>query len=133
MKKLAIALAILFFAIGIWAYALLRAGQEQPAPTPGPLQAGRQKLHDQLLDSEQREADIEKQDWNSITLLRGLIDAHQRRIQKLTGNAEAGEIIAHDRDAIARLQKRIDDLAAQQSAQPAPTDAAQSSPRALPQ
>ncbi|MFZ0395567.1 MAG: hypothetical protein WCF17_13320 [Terracidiphilus sp.] len=118
MKKLAAAVlfVVVVIAIGI---NLSRASRAPLIATPDPLEAARQKLHAQLVQSEQREAEIEKQDWHSIVLLHQLIDAHQERIEKLTGNTEAGEIIAHDRDAIARLEKRIQDLAAMESDKPA--------------
>ena len=119
MKKFAIALAVVAVCAIVFMFNVLRATQQPVAAEPDPLQQGRQKLHAQLVASEQREAEIEKQDWNSITLLRDLISAHQERMGKLAGNSQAGEIVAHDRDAIARLEKRIQDLAQQQSEKPA--------------
>jgi len=115
MKKFAIALAVVAVCAIVFMFNVLRATQQPVAAEPDPLQQGRQKLHAQLVASEQREAEIEKQDWNSITLLRDLISAHQERMGKLAGNSQAGEIVAHDRDAIARLEKRIQDLAQQES------------------
>lgn len=118
MKKLLLAAALLvtvFFAIG---FNLSRARREPLVITPDPLQAGRQRLHAQLVQSEQHEAEIEKQDWNSIALLNQLVSAHQERISKLAGDSEAGEIVAHDRDAIERLVKRIHDLAAIEAEKP---------------
>jgi len=112
MKKLAIAGAVFIVVIIAIGFNLSRASLEPLAAAPDPLQVGREKLHGQLLQSEQREAEIEKQDWNSIALLRELISAHQTRIEKMSGNTEAGEIVAHDREAIARLEKRIQELAA---------------------
>lgn len=115
MKKLVLAAAlfvIVIFAIG---FNLSRASQEPLVTVPDPLQAGRQKLHAQLVQSEQREAQIERQDWKSIALLNQLVSAHQERIGKLAGNTEAGEIVAHDREAIARLEKRIQDIAVWES------------------
>jgi hypothetical protein len=119
MKKFAIAVGLLVVAGAVWSYNVLRADQEPVSVTPNPVEAGRQKLHDQLAKAAQREGEIEQQDWNSVTLLHALIVAHQERIQKLTGNSEAGEILAHDRDAVARLQKRVNDLVAQESMLPA--------------
>jgi len=118
MKKLAIVAAIFIVVIVAIGFNLSRASQEPLITTPDPLQIGRGKLHAQLIQSEQREAEIEKQDWNSIPLLRELVVAHQARIEKLTGNSEAVEIIAHDQDAIARLEKRIQDLTAIELAKP---------------
>ena len=127
MKKLAIALAVVAVCFIVFMFNVLRATQQPMAAEPDPLQQGQQKLHAQLVASEQREAEIEKQDWNSITLLRDLIDAHQVRMGKLAGNSQAGEIVAHDRDAIARLEKRIQDLAEQESLK-SQTPAAQQAP-----
>ncbi len=118
MNKLVLAAALfvaVIFAIG---FNLSRAIQEPLVTVPDPLQAGRQKLHAQLVQSEQREAEIEKQDWHSTALLNQLVIAHQQRMEKLAGNAEAGEIIAHDRDAIARIEKRIQDIAVWESEKP---------------
>ena len=118
MKKLAIALTLFVLVLVAIGINLSRASREPLVTTPDPLQVGRAKLHDQLVQSEQREAGIEKQDWNSVALLRELIDAHQKRIDELSGNTEAGDIVTHDRDAIARLEKRIQDLAAIESKKP---------------
>ena len=112
MKKLAAAIALFAAVVAGIVINLSRASQEPLVTTPDPLQVARQQLHEQLVQSVQREAEIEKQDWNSIVLLRELINAHQERMAKLTGNPEAAEIIAHDRDAISRLEKRIEELVA---------------------
>lgn len=119
MKKLVLAAAIFVIVITAIGINLSRASQEPLVIAPDPLEAGRQQLHAQLVQSEQREAEIERQDWKSIALLQELIAAHQERIAKLSGNTEAGEIIAHDRDAIARLGKRIQDLIAMEQEKPA--------------
>lgn len=118
MKKLAIAIAVLLILAGFASYNVWRANQDPVTAPPGPLEMGRQQLQSQLKQSEQREAEIEKQDWDSVPLLRDLMSAHQHRIDQLSGNAEAAEIVAHDREAMARLQKRIDEIIAQQSATP---------------
>lgn len=125
MKKLAIAFAVLAVILGIVSFNIWRAYQDPLTATPGPVELGRQQLHQQLLDSQKREAEIEQADWGSITLLQALIKSHQQRIEKLTGNSQAGEIVAHDRDSIARLEKRIADLEAQQRALP-PTESIES-------
>lgn len=119
MKKLAIAVGILAILFVAFMINVLRATQQPVTAAPDPLAAGRQKLHDQLAASEQRETEIEKQDWNSIPLLRELIAAHQQRIAKLDGNNQAAEIVAHDHDAIARLEKRIADLTELEKEKPA--------------
>src|SRR5215469_6192632 len=118
MKKLAIAFAVLILILGIVAYNIWRAYQDPLTTQPTLVELGRQQLHQQLLDSEKREFEIEQADWNSITLLQDLIKAHQTRIDKLTANPQAGEIIAHDKDAIARIQKRIADIEEQQRSLP---------------
>lgn len=125
MKKLLLAAALFVTIIVAIAFNLSRASQEPVVTAPDPLQAGRQKLHEQLVQSEQREAEIEKQDWNSIVLLNQLVTAHQERISKLTGNNQAVDIVAHDREAIARLEKRIHDLDAFKSDKPLSPDAKQ--------
>jgi peptidoglycan hydrolase CwlO-like protein len=127
MKKLLLAAALVVVVIVAIGINLSRASQEPLVTAPDLLQAGRQKLHAQLVQSEQREAEFEKQDWHSIPLLHDLVAAHQKRIAELSGNGEAGEIIAHDNEAIARLQKRIDELAATE-AEKARAAAAQPSP-----
>jgi hypothetical protein len=123
MKKLLLALAALLLLIGFIGWNVWQAVYEPVTTPPTLVELGHQQLHNQLEQSKTREAEIEKQDWDSITLLRGLIDAHQHRIDQLKDNSQAGEILAHDRDAIARIEKRIADLQAQQAeqaAQPAP-------------
>lgn len=119
MKKILIALGVLVLIGGGVCYNVWRASVDPVTSTPGPLEIGRQQLHAQLEESKQREAAIELQDWNSIPLLRGLIDAHQHRIEQLSGNSQGGEIVAHDREAIARLEKRISDLIEEEAARAA--------------
>lgn len=123
MKKVAIAFGVLVgllaVLVGIVSYGVWSAEQTPIAKTPGAVETGRTKLHAQLEEAKQREAQFEKQDWNSPTALRELIKSHQQRIDQLTGDSQAAEILAYDRDSITRLEKRINDLAEQQSAQPA--------------
>lgn len=116
MKKIAIALAVLALLAGVWAYNVWRAETETIAYTPGVVEQGRMNLHTQLLQAEQREAEIEKVYWNAPEKLAILIHSHEQRIEKLTGNLAGGEIVAHDKDAIERLQKRIDAIAAARAA-----------------
>ena len=117
-----------FFAIAIAVFALLasamiynvwRGSQEPVTRTPGPLETGRIKLHQQLEEAQKTEAQAEKQNWDSAAVLRVLINGHQQRIDKLKGNSEASEIVAYDRAAIERLEKRIAELAAQEAAKAA--------------
>lgn len=119
LRKLAIAVVLLAALAFFISYNVWRADQEPVVSSPGPLELGRQHLHQQLLQAQQQEAQVEKQAWNSPAQLRFLLQAHQQRLAKLTGNSQAGEIVAYDQASIARLQKRIDDLAAQAAAQAA--------------
>lgn len=119
MKKLAFALGILAAIAIAFMFNVLHATQQPLAVTPDPLVIAAQQLHAQLVASEQRETEIEKQDWNSIPLLNQLIGAHQQRIVKLAGNNQAGEIIAHDHEAIARLERRIHEIGEQEAERPA--------------
>jgi hypothetical protein len=116
MKKLTIAIAIFAALILFVTYNVWRASEEPVTSPPTLVQLGAQQLHTQLQQAQARETAIEQQDWNSIPLLRGLIQAHQHRLEQLSGNKQAGEIIAHDKEAIARLEKRIADLTAAQRA-----------------
>lgn len=116
MKKIAFGIAM-FAALALYVgYNVWRANEEPVTTTPGAVQLGAQQLHDELQKAKTREAEIEKQDWNSIPLLRELIHSHQHRIEQLSGNTQASEIVAHDNEAIARIQKRIADLNAAASA-----------------
>jgi hypothetical protein len=127
MKKIAIAFAALLLLIGFASWNVWHAVYEPVITQPSLVDLGRQQLHAQLEQSKTRESEIEQQDWASIPLLRGLIEAHQHRIDQLKDNSQAGEILAHDRDAIARIEKRIADLQTQQ-AQQAAQQAMQQSP-----
>lgn len=133
MKKFAIALSIMALLSAVLAYNVWRASRDPVSSPPGPLEIGRQKLHAQLEESAQREAEIEKQDWNTVTLLQDLIKAHEHRIAQLTGNSQAGEILAHDHAAIERLQKRIAELQAQEAAKAAQAAEEQRKPKPEPQ
>ncbi|HEY3705921.1 MAG TPA: hypothetical protein VGL22_12715 [Terracidiphilus sp.] len=116
-NKLAIAFFALLLLLGFVSWNVWYAVYEPVTPTPSLVELGRQQLHNQLQQSVSRETEIEKQDWDSVTLLRSLIEAHQHRIDQLKDNSQAGEILAHDRVAIARIEKRIADLKAQQAQQ----------------
>jgi hypothetical protein len=118
MKKIAIAIAALVILVGFIGWNVWHAVYEPVTARPNLVEQGRQQLHDQLEHSETREAEIEKMDWDSITLLRGLIQAHQHRVDQLKGNSQAAEIVAHDNDAITRINQRIKDLETQQAARP---------------
>jgi hypothetical protein len=119
MKKIAIALAALLVLVAFAGWNVWHAVYAPVTTTPSLVEQGRQQLHAQLEQAKTRESEIEQQDWGSIPLLRGLIQAHQHRIDQLNGNSQAGEILAHDRDAIARINQRITDLQAQQAQQAA--------------
>jgi hypothetical protein len=130
MKKF-VAIAVAVVALLAWAmiYNVWRGSQEPVTRTPGPLENGRAQLRRQLDEAQKNEALVEKQYWDSAVSLRRIIDGHKRRIDKLKGNTEAGEIIAYDQAAIERLDKRIADLAAQEAAKAAvPQDESQANP-----
>lgn len=102
--------------VGIVSYNVWRGETTPVVSTPDVVEQGRANLHNQLTQAVQREAQIEKVYWNSPEKLRILIQSHQKRIEQLNGNSAGGEIVAHDKDAIARIEKRIADLAAEQEA-----------------
>jgi hypothetical protein len=97
-------------------YSVWRASQEPVTHTPGPLENGRAQLHAQLEQAKKTESAAEQQDWNSPDQLRALIDGHQQRAEKLKDNKEAAEIVAYDRDAVDRLQKRIAQIGEEEAA-----------------
>lgn len=118
MKKVVvIAVCVLAVAlVGIVAYNVWRGETAPVVKTPDVVEQGRANLHNQLVRAEQREAQIEKTYWDSPEKLRILIQSHQKRIDQLSGNSASGEIVAHDKDAIARLEKRIADIATEKEA-----------------
>lgn len=129
MRKLAIALCALVVLVIVFSYNVWRATEEPVISQPTLVQIGREQLHSQLVAAEERESTIERQDWKSADKLRVLVKAHEDRIQKLTGNAQANEILAYDHASVDRLQKRIAELEAQQASQPqTPADAGAQSP-----
>lgn len=138
MKKLAIALGMLTVLAGVLvaiiSFGVWRATQETLTPAPSEVQVGRQNLRGQLEEAKKRESQIEKQNWNSGTQLRALIQSHEQRIEKLNGNPEAAEILAYDHDSVTRLQNRINQLIAMQAEEAdEETDAAAQNPPATPQ
>ncbi len=118
-KTFAIVLGLLALFAATVTYGVWRESQAPVSSAPGPLAMGRAQLHAQLEDAKKLETQVEQQDWNSQTDLRRLIQGHEQRIEKLKDNAEAKEIVAYDRDAVDRLQKRIAALAEQQAAKAA--------------
>jgi len=114
MKLLLSVLGILVLLAAVISYNVWHAFSEPVISEPGPVELGRQQLHAQLEAAKNREAQFEKQDWDYITPLHNLILAHQQRIDKLAGNKEAAEIVAYDREAITRIQKRINEIDAKQ-------------------
>ena len=106
---------LVLLAVGM-VYSVWRASQEPVTHTPGPLETGRIQLHAQLEDAKKTETVAEKQDWDSPDRLRALIQGHEQRIEKLKDNKEAAEIVAYDRDAADRLEKRIAQIAEEESA-----------------
>jgi TolA-binding protein len=119
MKLVALTLLALVALAGVIAWTVWRA---DTAPVTAPLTAvqdGQQHLHAQLQETIQHENEVEKNIWNSMDQLVKLIQWHQRRIDRLSGNSEAAEILAYDRDSITRIQSRINQLAAQEKAKEA--------------
>jgi hypothetical protein len=116
MKKVvAIALGVLALLASVMIYGVWRGSRDQVTRTPGPLETGRIKLHQQFEEAQKTEAEVEKQNWDSTAALRRLIAGHQQRMEKLKGNAQAGEILVYDQQSVERLEKRIADLAAQEA------------------
>jgi len=120
---------VVLFAVGLM-YTVWRASQEPVTHAPGPVEVGRVQLHAQLEDAKKTEAAAEKQDWDSPEKLRAMLQGHEQRIEKLKDNKEAADIVAYDRDAVDRLQKRITQIAEQEAAkQKAAEDAAKEAAR----
>ena len=115
-RALAIALGVVAALTVVLAYNVWRGETEVLAPQPGPVEQGRQALHAQLEQSAAREAQIEKMYWDQPEKLQVLIQSHEKRITELEGNSAGGEIVAHDKDAITRLQNRITAIAATRQA-----------------
>lgn len=114
MKLLLPVLGFFVLLAAVISYNVWRAISEPVVSTPGAYEVGRAQLHAQLEAAKKREAQFEQQDWNNMTLLHNLILAHQQRIDKLSGNKEAAEIVAYDHEACARIQARINELDAKQ-------------------
>jgi ABC-type lipoprotein release transport system permease subunit len=124
MKRIvAIVLGVLVLLAAAMMLSVWRASQEPVAHTPGPLEIGQTELRAQLEDAKKIEAQTEQQDWNSTASLHVLIQGHEQRIAKLKDNSQAAEIVAYDRQAITRLEKRITELAEQQAAKAAEPEA----------
>ncbi len=114
MKIAALILFVFAALAGALAWTVWRADTAPVTIPPNAMQLGQQELHQQLDETRQHEADVEKQAWNSMDQLVKLIQWHQHRIDRLTGNSQAAEVVAYDRGSIARIQTRINDLAAQE-------------------
>jgi hypothetical protein len=118
MKAIGIVVCVVVLALaGVVFYNVWRGSTDQVAQTPGIVEQGRMDLHTKLVQAEQREAEIEKTYWNSPEQLRVLIDSHKKRMEELNGNSAGAEIVAHDQNAIARLEKRIADIEAEREAE----------------
>ena len=134
MKRIfAIAVGLLALFVAAMTYGVWRESQEPVSSPPGPLEVGRAQLHAQLEDARKLETEVEKRGWNSPADLRRLIQGHQQRIEKLKDNTEAKEILAYDRDAVDRLQKRIAELAEQQAAKAAEQESQQELRKSVPE
>ena len=123
-RTMALVLGVLALLGGFWAYNVWRGETDTIVRPPSVVEQGRAALHNQLVQAELREAQIEKLYWNAPEKIEVLIQSHQQRIEKLAGNPAGGEIIAHDNVAIARLQKRIADIEVQRQAEAAAREAA---------
>jgi hypothetical protein len=113
-------LGLIFLALaalaGVIAWTVWRA-DTVPVTTPSSAaQQGQQQLHAQLLQTIQHESEVEQQAWTSIEALAKLVKWHQRRIDRLTGNPQATEVLAYDRDSITRVQSRINQLDVEEKA-----------------
>jgi hypothetical protein len=124
-RALVIALGVVAALAVMLVYNVWRGETEVLAPQPGPVEQGRQALHAQFEQSAAREAQIEKTYWDHPEKLQVLIQSHQKRVAELDGNPAAGELLAHDKDAITRLQNRITAIAAQRQAEAAQATAAE--------
>jgi len=116
MRIVALTLLALVALAGVIAWTVWRA---DTVPVTAPLstvQQGQQQLHAQLDETIHHEVEVERNIWNSMDQLVKLIQWHQRRIDRLSGNSQAAEILAYDRDSITRIQTRINQLAAQEKA-----------------
>ena len=101
---------LMLLALGM-VYSVWRETQAPVTHTPGAVETGRAQLRAQLDQAKKTEGDTERQNWNSPELLKGLIEGHKQRIEKLKDNKEAAEIVAYDRDSVERLEKRIAQIA----------------------
>ncbi len=110
MKIVAIVLVVLAALAGIIAWTVYRADTVPVTSPPSAVQQGQKQLHDQLQQTIQHEAEVEKQAWNSMDQLVKLIHWHQQRMDRLAANPQATEVIAYDRDSITRIQSRINQL-----------------------
>ena len=97
-------------------YSVWRETQAPVTHTPGAVEIGRTQLRAQLEQAKKTEGQDEQQHWNSPEQLQALIEGHKQRIEKLKDNKEAAEIVAYDRDAVDRLEKRIAQIAEEEAA-----------------
>jgi hypothetical protein len=104
---------------GVIAWTVWRADTVAITAPLSAVQDGQQQLHAQLQQTIQHETQVEKNVWNSMDQLVKLIHWHQNRIDRLSGNSQAAEILEYDRDCITRIQARINQLDAQEKAKEA--------------
>jgi hypothetical protein len=113
-------LGLIFLAVaalaGVIAWTVWRADTVPVTTPPSAAEQGQQQLHAQLQQTIQHESEVEKQAWDSMDALVKLIHWHQRRIDRLTGNPQATEVLAYDRDSITRIQSRINQLDVEEKA-----------------
>jgi membrane protein involved in colicin uptake len=116
MRILALIVVVLGLLAGAVAWSVWRADTAPVTTPPNAQQQGAEKLHQQLVETKQHEAEVEKNVWGSTDQLVKLIHWHEDRIEKLKANSQASEIVAYDTDSIARIQTRINQLAAEEKA-----------------
>lgn len=97
-------------------YSVWRETQAPVTHASGAVETGRAQLRAQLEQAKKTEGDTERQHWNSPGQLNALAEGHKQRIEKLKDNMEAAEIVAYDRDAVDRLEKRIAQIAEEEAA-----------------
>ncbi|WP_420236666.1 hypothetical protein ACOBR2_13645 [Telmatobacter bradus] len=107
---LAGAVALCLTAASVVGFNIWSAEHKTLVHQPSAVDEGRTNLHGELVQAGNREAEIEKQEWNSPVQLQGLIESHKQRMTEMGDNPEGKELVAHDQQAIDRLSKRITEI-----------------------
>jgi membrane protein involved in colicin uptake len=116
MRIAAVILLALAALAGVICWTVWRADTAPVTTPPSAVQQGQQQLHAQLQQTIQHESEVEKQAWGSMDSLVKLLHWHQQRIDRLTGNPQATEVLAYDHDSIVRIQTRINQLSVEEKA-----------------